>query len=71
MLSNLTDASNAMRRHGSLLSRAIHVVRSSSVTEEQRQDYRIELVASFNHAQSAWDAYREHLIEHGLLPSAE
>jgi hypothetical protein len=36
--------------------------------EEQRQEFTAELVASFNEAQSAWDAYCEHLIKHGILP---
>jgi len=35
------------------------------------QYFRIQLVLSFNDVQTAWDAYREHLIEHGFLPSAE
>jgi hypothetical protein len=60
-----------MRRHASQMSKAPYLVQSSSSTEEQRQDFRINLVLSFNEAQSAWDAYREHLIEHGFLPSPE
>lgn len=47
------------------------MVRSGIATEEQRQDFRIEFVLSFNDAQSAWNAYREHLVEHGFLPSPE
>jgi len=27
------------------------------------------VTASFLEAQAAWDAYRDHLIEHGLLPA--
>jgi hypothetical protein len=67
----LTDTSNAMRRHAAIMSTAIYSARSSSMTEEQRQDFAIQLLASFNDAQSAWDAYHEHLIEHGFLPSPE
>ena len=67
----LTEAANAMRYHASLMSRTIRFSQSGSATEEQMQDFRIQLVLSFNDAQTAWDAYREHLIEHGFLPSAE
>jgi hypothetical protein len=67
----LTIASNAMRRHASQMSKALHLVQSASAAEVQRQDFRINLVVSFNEAQSAWDAYREHLIDHGFLPSPE
>jgi len=51
------------------MSTTIHLNVSDSATEELRQDSRTKLAASFNDAQSAWDAYREHLIEHGILPS--
>jgi hypothetical protein len=67
----LHDASYAMRRHGTLMSTAIHLARTISATDEQRQEFRIRVVLSFNDAQLAWDAYREHLIEHGFLPSPE
>jgi hypothetical protein len=60
-----------MRRHETLMSTTILLAQSVSATEEQRQEFRIMLVLSFNDAQSAWDAYREHLIEHGFLPSPE
>ncbi len=56
-----------MRRHASLMDRAIYMATGGS-TEEQRQDVGANLVATFNEAQSAWDAYREHLREHGILP---
>jgi hypothetical protein len=39
------------------------------MTEEQRQQFKCDLAATFGDAQSAWDAYRDHLIDHGLLPS--
>jgi len=48
---------------------AIQLARSGEPTEEQRRDFTTRLVASFNDVQSAWDAYTEHLIEHGLLPA--
>ena len=63
----LTQASNAMRRHCAQMRRSIQWLRNGA-TDEQRQKLRIKLVSSFNDAQSAWDAYREHLIEHGFLP---
>ncbi len=62
----LTTASDALRRHATLMHTAIEWAHSVG-TEEQRNDYTDSLVASFIDAQSAWDAYREHLIEHGLL----
>jgi len=65
----LTQASNAMRRHATDMAEAIHLVRWGDPTEDQRQHFTTRLVASFNAAQSAWDTYREHLIEHGLLPA--
>ena len=64
----LTEATQAMRRHAADMGNAVYSARSGGLTEEQRQDFKNILVASFNEAQSAWDAYREHLIEHGLLP---
>jgi hypothetical protein len=67
----LSDAANAMRRHAALMQRAeaVSVARGGHPTEEQRQQFKSELVATFGDAQSAWDAYRNHLIEHGFLPS--
>jgi len=57
-----------MRRHASEMNTAINLERSGA-TEEQKEDFRTSLLLSFNDAQSAWDSYREHLIQHGLLPS--
>ena len=64
----LTDASNAMRRHMTDMNRGLTNARIG-YSEEEQKDFRHQLYASFNAAQSAWDAYREHLVEHGLLPS--
>ena len=66
----LAEASNALRRHASQMSTSLDVVRKGS-TEEQVNNFRGWLVESFSEAQSAWDAYREHLIEHGLLSPAK
>ena len=54
-------------RHASNMERAIDIARRGEPTEQQRQEFTVTLVETFNEAQSAWDAYRDHLIEHGLL----
>ena len=58
-----------MRRHASVMDYAIQVADGGPPTEEQRKDFTDRLVASFKDAQSAWDAYCEHLAEHGVLPT--
>ena len=63
----LTKAFNAMRLHANAMNTAIQLARNGP-TEEQEKDFTILLVATFKDAQSAWHAYREHLVEHGLLP---
>jgi len=62
----LTDVSNAIRRHASVTHTAIELAKSDA-TEEQWKVFKDSLAASFHEAHAAWDAYREHLIEHGLL----
>jgi hypothetical protein len=62
----LTEVSNAMRRHASVMHTAIELAKSD-VSEEQWTGFKDNLAASFLEAHAAWDAYREHLIEHGLL----
>jgi hypothetical protein len=37
------------------------------LTEAYRRELAPDVVATFNTAQAAWDDYREHLVEHGLL----
>jgi len=64
----LDQASNAIRRHAKLMNTALGYVRKGVATEEQISYFGSRLVESFNEAQTAWDAYREHLTEHGLLP---
>jgi hypothetical protein len=66
----LDQASNAVRRHANLMNTAFDCVRKGKAAEEQVSDFRGRLVESFNEAQWAWDTYREHLAEHGLLPPA-
>ena len=63
----LTKASDAMRRHAGQMGTAISMA-TVDTTEEQRHHWAKLLVESFNGAQSAWEKYREHLIEHGILP---
>jgi len=64
----LLEASTAVRRHESQMKAVIELVRRGDLTEEARQEFKARLVASFEDAQSMWDAYRAHLIEHGILP---
>jgi hypothetical protein len=61
----MTNAANAMRHHATQMLAAIHLAQTD-LSEEQRQETGVRLAASFNEAQSAWDAYREHLIQHGF-----
>jgi hypothetical protein len=56
-----------MRRHAEEMRIAISSVQTS-LTEDQVDASKIKLIASFHDAQSAWDAYRAHLREHGILP---
>jgi hypothetical protein len=56
-----------MRRHAEDMRSAISSVQTG-LTEEEIDQYKVRLVASFNEAQSAWEAYRAHLREHGILP---
>lgn len=65
----LTEASTAMRRHETLMHTAFERAKAGSLTEEQRKDFKDRLTATLNDAQLRWDAYRLHLIEHGLLPA--
>jgi len=62
----LDTASTAMRRHAAELNSALQSARSGRLTEEIRQSLQMSLSASFSEAQSAWDMYRAHLIEHGI-----
>ena len=64
----LDEAANAMRRHGAQMTSALQLIQSGRLTEEERQEFQTRMSATFLEAQSAWDAYREHLIEHGILP---
>ena len=65
----LTDVVTAMRHHHAVASQALTLARSGGATEEQKHDSASAIVATFDDAQLAWDAYREHLIGHGFLLS--
>ena len=64
----LDKASSAMRLHASEMNRAFELIRSAGLSEERLQTLKTRLSASFDEAQSAWGAYHEHLVEHGILP---
>jgi len=71
----LDEAANAMRAHANVMRQALDLSRDGSMVEELRQDLTTRLKStrlksSFNDAQSAWDAYRQHMIEDGYLPAA-
>jgi tryptophan 2,3-dioxygenase len=66
----MDHVTQAMRRHGSDMVAARQLAKTD-LTEEQRQEARTVLVASFNEAQRAWNAYRDHLRKHGLLPVSD
>ena len=63
----LTETAHAMRRHAKVMETALKLRDTGEPTEEQRRDFPARLVATFEEAQSAWNAYREHLFEHGFL----
>jgi hypothetical protein len=57
-----------MGRHAADMNKTISL--KTDMTEEQVDHYKNRLITSFNEAQSAWDAYRSHLREHGILPES-
>ena len=63
----LTEASDSIRRHAGDMTVGMFLIHRGDLTEEARQDFKTELVGSFKDAQSAWDAYRAHLMKHGIL----
>jgi hypothetical protein len=63
---HMTAVANAMRRHACQMFEAIELVKRG-LSEDERQEAAVSVRQSFNEAQSAWDAYREHLIDHGLI----
>lgn len=63
----LATASSAISRHAKEMHAAISLVHTIP-TEPQVDEYKTKLIESFYEAQSAWDAYRAHLREHGIMP---
>jgi hypothetical protein len=63
----LEDAFSSIHLHRKALESAIDDNLSGKMTEEDRQYLAPELAQSFDEAQAAWDAYRDHLVGHGLL----
>jgi hypothetical protein len=63
----LTTASDAMRHHAQEMHAAISSAHAG-LSEPQVDEYKTKLIESFYDAQAAWDAYREHLKEHGIMP---
>jgi len=66
----LYNAVVAMREHEKDFKSAVDFNVSGGMTEEDRQSLGPRLADSFTTAQAWWDAYREHLIGHGLLTPA-
>jgi len=67
----LTTVSNVMRRHLTQMRTALDLARNDQLSDEQRRLFTDGLVETLHQAQSAWDAYLEHLDEHGLLALPE
>jgi hypothetical protein len=61
----LNAAGNTIRRHATLVLHAIEIGRSNP-SDEVRQEQRALVSASFKEAQAAWNAYSDHLAEHGI-----
>jgi hypothetical protein len=59
-----------MRRHAKDMDAAMSFVQNG-LSEEQMYWHKAKLVESFNQAQSAWEAYRAHLQQHGILPGVQ
>jgi len=66
----LLDAFEAMRRHLNEMRTALDLTRDDKLTDEQRRLFEADLLETLDQAQSAWDAYRKHLSQHGLLPAS-
>ena len=63
----LDEAIIARRQHRVQMSTGISLNVHGYLTEELRKELAPILVGSFILAQAAWDDYRGHLIEHGVL----
>ena len=63
----LATASDAVRRHAVEMHTALSLVQNE-LTDAQVDEHKVRLIESFYAAQSAWEAYRAHLREHGIMP---
>jgi hypothetical protein len=59
-----------MRRHSALMAKGIELAHFDP-TDHERCAFQEKVRETFFDAQAAWGVYREHLIEHGILPSAQ
>ena len=62
----LNNASYALRRHSAALTTAMNTAQANSISEEDFENYRSEMRTTFQEAQAAWDAYCQHMVEHGF-----
>jgi len=60
-----------MQRHLNDMRTALGLARSENLTDEQRRLFTTSLLETLAEAKFAWDAYCEHLAEHGLLSKAK
>lgn len=67
----LKDATTAIRIHERVINESIAGNVGGILTEEGRLALASDAVTTFNNAQAVWDAYRQHLDEHGLLEVAK
>ena len=56
-----------MSHHAEEMHTALSLVHTG-LTGPQVDEHKTKLIESFHDAQSAWDAYRAHLKEHGIMP---
>jgi hypothetical protein len=63
----LVEATDAIRHHQTDMTEVRQSVLDGDLTGVTKQVLSIDLPASFDTAQAAWDAYREHLTVHGIL----
>ena len=66
----MTNALDAMRSHETDMVNCLQLNVEARLTEELRRIFAPKVVASFNAARLAWEAYCQHLDEHGLLKPA-
>ena len=67
----LIAAANARRRHSAQVTETLELRKTEIETEEVLRERRARLLASLDEAQAAWDCYRGHLVQHGILPATK